>query len=288
MTLCAVLAGGASLRFGGRKLAWRPPTGGPPLLARVAAALEESGVCSRVVAVATPLTIGDVEEALGGSYEVVVDPAWLPCRGPIKGVAAAAIEAGREGLQLAAGDMAWLTPSAVSRLAELAEREGAAAAAPMWGTGFIQPLGGHIRDPGLALEACLRRGHLARPSDVYRAAARLLLVGSSLLGDRDGRTFVSANTPEELLNPEPEPPGEGLVDASSATRHYREARRLELAVGEPRAYTHYYLEALEYKRLGVAHLARHAWQDYCEALRRLGHHESPGSGAPLAWCRGRS
>lgn len=285
MTVCAVLAGGASLRFGGGKLAWRG-LDGIPLLSRVVRVLEESGVCRSIVVAASPLTIREVEGILGGSYSVIRDPGWLPCSGPLRGLAAAAIEAGGSSIQLAAADMAWLSPEAVASLVEAARSHGATAAAPMWGTGYVQTLAGYVRDPELALEACLRRGILGRPSDVYRGAPRLLLAGSALLGDRDGRTFMSVNTPEEALNPSPDPPGRQLVDASRVTRLYREAARLDAALGSLSAYTLYYLEAAEYTRLGVAHFARHAWQEYCDALRRHGHREDPRGSLPA--CRGRT
>jgi molybdopterin-guanine dinucleotide biosynthesis protein A len=285
LTVCAVLAGGASLRFGGGKLAWRG-LGGIPLLSRVVRALEESGVCRSIVVVASPLTSREVEGILGDAYDVARDPGWLPCSGPLRGLAAAAMAARGSSVQLAAGDMAWLSPGAVAGLVEAARSHGATAAAPMWSTGYVQTLAGYIRDPELALEACLRRGVLGRPSDVYRGAPRLLLVGSALLGDRDGRTFMSVNTPEEALNPSPDPPGQRLVDASRATRFYREATRLDAALGSVSAYTLYYLEAAEYSRLGATHFARHAWQDYCDALRRQGHREDPRG--PLPACRGRT
>ncbi len=287
MPVCAVLAGGASLRFGGGKLSWRG-LGGIPLLERVVRALEASGVCREVVVVASPLTRREVEGLLGGSYRVVRDPGWLPCSGPLRGIAAAAIAAGGSGLQLAAGDMAWLVPEAVAALVEAAGERGAAAAAPMWGTGYVQTLAGYIAEPWLALESCLRRGPLGRPSDVYRLARKLILVGSRLLGDRDGRTFMSVNTPEEALNPAPDPPASRLVDASNATKLYREAVKLNSTFEAARAYTLYYLEALEYSKLGVTHFARHAWQDYCEALRSQGHAEDPSVYRLFPACSGRS
>ncbi len=288
MVLCVVLAGGASLRFGGGKLSWRG-FGGIPLLARVVEALEESGVCRDVLVVASPLTITDVQTILHGSYTIVEDPGWLPCSGPLRGMAAAALQAGNEPMQFAAGDMPWLKPEAVAALVDIAKRMGASAAAPMWRTGFVQTLAGFISNTWLAVEACLRRRGLARPSDVYRASGKLILVGSKLLGDGDGRTFVSVNTPEEALNPSPDPPGESLIDASSASEHHKLALKVEEEAGDPRALYHYYHEAIEYIRLGVKHFAKHAWQDYCEALKLQGYNWDVAKHLPGGLrCRGRS
>lgn len=286
MTLCAVLAGGASLRFGVSKLSWSGRDG-RPLLVRVINAVEESGVCGRVVIVASKLTASEVKELLGDSHEIILDPDYVPCRGPLKGMTAAAIEAGRSSIQFVAGDMAWITPSSLARLVEVARGHGADAATPMWRTGYIQPIGGYVEDSGLVLSTCIRRGLYGRATDVYRGANRLLLIGSSLLGDSDGRVFMSVNTVEEALNPSPHPPGKGLIDASLATEFYREAVKVDSILGPLSAYAQYFLEALEYHRLGVSHLAKYAWQDTCEAMRRLGHSEERLKSAPFNACRRR-
>lgn len=285
MPACAILAGGASLRFGGGKLSWRG-LGGVPLVMRVARALEESGVCGSLLIVASPLTAREVEEATVGEYEVVGDPYWLPCMGPLRGLAAAGLYAGGTSLLVAAGDMAFLSGSAFSRLLDIAEEHDADAAAPVWATGYVQHLAGYLRDPYAPLYSCLKRGVYGRPSDAYRGARRLILVGSRVLGDRDGRMFMSVNTRDEAMNPRPDPPGEGLIDASSATRHYREADRLDSVMGLFTSIHEYYMEALEYHKLGVHHFAWHAWQDYCESAYKLKMTESTVGRGPFKGCRG--
>ncbi|MCE4602503.1 MAG: NTP transferase domain-containing protein [Desulfurococcales archaeon] len=285
MPLCIVLAGGASLRFPGGKLSSRLL--GEPLLLRVVRALESSGLCRELAVSTSPVALGEVDRLLEGAYDVVVDYSWLPCRGPSRGIASATIHYAPREILLAAGDMAWLTPQPLEALVDEARRRGATAAAPMWATGFLQTLAGYIREPWLAVESCLRRGRLARPSDVYRSASKPLVIGSAHLGDRDGRTFMSVNTVEEMLRPRPDPPGHSVTDASEASGIHRMAlarSSASLAGG----LVYYWLEARWYREAGILHLARHAWQDYCWALHAAGYSGGPSGRSSLMPCRVRT
>ena len=278
---CVALAGGVSLRFGSWKLAARGPRGAPLLLS-VLEAMEGSGVCGGLAVSASRASARVAERVTGGSYKLVVDEGWLPCAGPLRGLASAALHAGG-GMAFAAADMAWLTPEAFAGLVGAARGSRATAAAPLWGDGYLQTLAGYLADPLEALWACLRRGGRARPSDVYRASVRPVLVGTALAGDRDGLAFATANTPADLEEPEPMPPGRRLVVASEASALHRAALAAEAAGGPPAAAAYYRLEAEAHAGLGVRHLAVHAWQDYCDASPH-----PPVRGPWGAPCKGRS
>ncbi len=285
MTLCTVLAGGASLRFPGGKLS--SSLLGEPLLLRVVKILEASGICRRLVVSTSPVALVEVKAILGGAYDLVVDHDWLPCRGPLRGIATIAVSHAPPEMVLAAGDMAWLSPNALEALVDEARRHGATAAAPMWATGFVQTLAAYIREPWLAVEACMRRGSLARPSDIYRSSSRPVIVGSAHLGDSDGKLFMSVNTMEEILRPRPDPPGKGVVVASEASRLHRIALSKE-STNPSGSLAYYWMEAHWYKNAGLTHLARHAWQDYCWSLHRAGHSGAASSRFSLMPCRSRS
>lgn len=194
-----VLAGGASSRFGGNKLA--APLGGRPVLDHALAAV--AGITDVVVVVIGP---GDPAPAIRGDLgvEVVVARDVVAHQGPLAGLAAglaALRETGRpiDIALVVAGDMPTLVPDVLRLLVE------ALAADPTLGVARLES------EPVSVLPAAMRPGIAVPAAAALLAADRRSLRGlldvvpsASISAaewralDPDGATLRDVDTPADL------------------------------------------------------------------------------------------
>jgi len=249
--LGVVLAGGISRRFNGFKLAYR--LRGKPLLARVADEL--STIASDVVIIASSTTRRLVEGLTG--YRVETDSQSLGCGGPLRGLATASLMA--DAILYAPGDAAWIQGESMARLARI----GGGITTPIWGDGFMPMLFGYAGDPRTFINACMLKGWNGRPSDAYRLAEDLTLVGVSLLTG-DPREFSTLNRVEQLVEPPNPPPGRGVIHVPRRTSQLYKTILYSMA---NRDYVNAYLRLVEeasiYRSLGVRHIEKHIVEDLC-------------------------
>ncbi|BES81941.1 molybdenum cofactor guanylyltransferase [Pyrodictium abyssi] len=250
-----VLAGGEGRRFGGDKLL--ALVDGVASVARVARALRGAGAELVYAAVREERRCKLYMEA-AGLDGCVYDPSWLGCGGP------AAAFAGLEGLRgdtlfAAPGDMPWLEPGVLEKLEAFMDEAGGEAALPLHEGGFLDTLVAAIRWslverlPGVLRGLCGLRGEL-RASDPYRAAGRLVLVGSGLLASSPV-VFSHINSRELLRTREPKSPlGPKHVIAVEP--------RFSLPASRDLLCRRLAREMEEYQRFGVAHLLKHASRDW--------------------------
>ncbi|MEB3773350.1 MAG: NTP transferase domain-containing protein [Desulfurococcales archaeon] len=249
--LGVVLAGGISKRFNGFKLAYK--LRGKPLLAHVADEL--STVASDVVIVASPQTRRLVEGLAG--YRVVTDSQSLGCGGPLRGLATASMIA--DTILYAPGDAAWIRGETMARLARI----GSGVTTPIWGDGFLPMLFGYAEDLKPFIDACMLKGWSGRPSDAYRLAEDLRLVGVSLLTG-DPREFSTLNRVDQLEAPPTPLPGKGEIRVPQRASHLYKSVLYSLANGDYiSAYLGLIEEASIYGSLGVEHIVRHIAEDLC-------------------------
>jgi len=249
-----VLAGGEGKRFGGDKLL--ALVDGVASVERVARALRGAGAELVYAAVREEYRCRLYVEA-AGLDGCVYDPSWLGCGGPAAALAAL------EGLQgdvllVVPGDMPWLEPGVLEKLEAFMEEASGDAALPLHGGGFLDTLVAAIhwslveRLPGVLRGFCRLRGEL-RASDPYRAAGRLVLVGSGLLA-WSPVVFSHINSRELLRTRWPKNPlGPKQVLAAEP--------RLEPSASRKVLCRQLVREKLEYRRLGVLHLERQAQKD---------------------------
>jgi molybdopterin-guanine dinucleotide biosynthesis protein A len=182
LPLAAILAGGASRRFGSDKAL--AEVDGRPLIERVRDAL--------LAAVPDPVLItADPERFLW--LGLASRPDAAPGGGPLAGIHAALLwsrERGRRGALVVACDLPFLHPELLRRLAWRAlEGGGAAAVAPEGPDGRMEPLCAWYSEDALPeVEARLRRGDLA--------LRRLL---PSLGAERIPRREIEGLAPPEVL-----------------------------------------------------------------------------------------
>jgi molybdopterin-guanine dinucleotide biosynthesis protein A len=131
IALGAILAGGASRRFGSRKAV--ATVGGVPMIERAAAALRTAGL--------TPVLIGDHDWL--GTFGLPVRGDSLPGQGPLGGLHAAlgwARELGLDGAVCVACDLPLLSPTLVRELSRRGSRSRAGAVAAEGVGGRLEPL----------------------------------------------------------------------------------------------------------------------------------------------------
>jgi len=254
--LAAVLAGGEGRRFGGPKQLYRfrgEPLAAAPL--RAAAALGDAALVS------TARLAGALQEAFPG-VEVILDYEWLPCRGPLRGVATAASVAwlrGYDVILIVPGDAAWASPAALEPLVRAALRCRCTASYYSAG-GHVYPLfaaGPPRMIAEAALEAC-SRGPPWRATGLLRASSRLLLLGSSAAGSP--MALATVNTPGDLrgVPSQADAPASGSLEVDGGPQSlYTLAGRLS-GCGAALAYRG---EAAAYRGLGLRVLALHAERD---------------------------
>lgn len=254
MRIGLILAGGEGRRFGGDKLL--ALVDGVASVERVASALREAGAGLVYAAVREEYRCKLYMEA-AGLDGCVYDPSWLGCGGP------AAALAGLEGLQgdtllVAPGDMPWLEPGVLEKLEAFMEEAGGEAALPLHEGGFLDTLVAAVRWslverlPGVLRVLCRLRGEL-RASDPYRAARRLVLVGSGLLASSPV-VFSHINSRELLRTREPKNP-------LGPRQVFVVEPRLDPSASRDVLCRQLLREELEYKKLGVLHLEKQARKD---------------------------
>ncbi|MEM1619370.1 MAG: molybdenum cofactor guanylyltransferase [Fervidicoccaceae archaeon] len=256
--LGVILAGGRSRRFGSNKLLRE--VGGEPMVVRVARALVEAGAEEVVVS---------TRRELASSLASVLPRALLvldreeECRGPARGLLAVFDEIEADAYLIAPGDAPWLAAGPLSALASLAASRGAEAASPLWAGGALEPLIAYAERRAAERFSALARARkgLCRPTDLHRAARRLLLAGTGLLSE-DPRTFANVNRPEDLEDPKPRSElWRGVLELSGRHSDLFSEASLALPEDPRRASELYSLEASIYLGAGARHLAYHALLD---------------------------
>jgi molybdenum cofactor guanylyltransferase len=173
--ICAILAGGASRRFGSDKARWRPVPAGPPQLERLASLATGAGLRALVVG-------RDRPEDWSGPAALWIRDRHPGC-GPLGGLATALAVAGPGPVVVIACDLPWLAADGLAWLAHAAVRVGdgpgliAADAA-----GVPQPLFGVYQPAALPLvERAVADGDLALHRLVRAAGMAILPLSADLV-----------------------------------------------------------------------------------------------------------
>lgn len=198
MTLTGViLAGGDAERFGSDKLAY--PLEGRPILARVVEAMVQA-TDRVVVSVADRPAARRLAPTVGREVAWLEDLPELGGAGPGAGMLTALDQLETDELLFAAGDMPWLSAQGLRALMRRARAGRATSAAPIWPSGWTEPLvQWQQAPPWKARVARLpsRDGQGARPTDLLRGGADVLLFPVRLLSP-DARCFANINRPADL------------------------------------------------------------------------------------------
>ena len=186
-----ILAGGASRRFGGDKLA--ADLGGRPLLHHPIERLLD--VCDEVVVVLSPG--GDEPSVPAGSVVFARDDAEH--EGPLAGLAAGLASVASERAVVAGGDMPGIEPEVVRELLRAGEETGAVVAVLSDG-GDARPLPCVVRtEPALAAARRLLAGGRRRLRDLLAEVSTVLVDEPTWTAlDPERRTLLDVDEPSDL------------------------------------------------------------------------------------------
>ena len=274
---CVILAGGVSERFRGDKLlaTYR----GEALIKRVCKAAKPC-VDNLYISTRTRERAEQLATVLNDLIDGYILDADSGCQGPVNGIITAATKIEHDYLMTLSADLPEITPDAIHGFLQHFVDSEYTGGSIIWGNGAVETLIQLHRTAELrraATNLCQARRELARPSDLLRAATKLLLIHGKNVTD-DPRVFANVNRPGDLENLRPRAPLEGevkeniLLDAGHSELFWKATACL--SDDKPReAVRHYLAEAEEYLRLGVTHLAGHAVMDAGLIAERIGDRE---------------
>jgi molybdopterin-guanine dinucleotide biosynthesis protein A len=276
LLLGIVLAGGASVRFGGVKVA--EIVSGSPVLLRVIGALLKARHVGEVVVVATPHTMEHARRVVerlrggagGGEVSLVQDYYSAPCSGPVRGIVSPLLYGGgSEGAIVVPGDAPWLDTPTIESMIRVSRLSGAQVSAPIDGYGHpILPFIYLSREAlKSAIDVCFLRAARSRVTDLLRMPRSLLLYGVGLVARGNPLALSTFNTPEELEKPARPPQLRASILVEGLGGMFMEACRREAYGDSLGAFSAYYSEYLAYRGLGVRVMETHALSDAIRAGR---------------------
>jgi len=270
---CVILAGGESERFGGDKLLTKYK--GEEIIKRVCKAAKPC-VDDLYISARTRERAEQLATVLNNLIDGYLVDTYSGCQGPLRGMATAT-ELGHEYILTLSADLPEIkTETLAVFLQKLVDKEYSGGSI-VWGNGAVETLIQlHKTEELRAIfpKLCQARGEVARPSDLLRASASVLLIHGRELTD-DPRVFANVNRPEDLMSLEPRAPLEGWVkeDIHLGPWHSELFWRATAGLSGERleeAEANYLAEAEGYLKMGLTHLAGHALMDAGVAAERMG------------------
>ncbi|MEM4287895.1 MAG: molybdenum cofactor guanylyltransferase [Candidatus Caldarchaeum sp.] len=276
MRACGLLlAGGVSKRFGGDKAL--AVVDGMPMVKHAAKSLYQA--FGQVY-----LSVNTVErgESLSKAASPYVSGFVVDAfdAGPLSGLLTAAYKLDADVFVTAPTDVPYLKSSSLDCLFRHHVASDVDVASVVWGNGAVETLIQSVKRTCLLnyAEKFLNvRKNLLRPSDILRSAGKLLLVHASRLTENPVE-FTNINTVEDLSNPKPRGPLQGLVNDSlmitSCSKYFSDAAEKTGKGLHYDAGLDYMKEAATYLKHGVTHLSSHAFFDAAKTFRQAGKAEA--------------
>jgi molybdopterin-guanine dinucleotide biosynthesis protein A len=202
-SVCVILSGGASNRFGSDKLVAR--VGGRAVIARVLDAAKS--VASKVyLSVHTEDQGVYLQRFLDSAVKFVVDDAdSFLCRGPALGICSSLRTIACENILFVPGDVPWIESAALSNFIESSSRFRFDVSTISWSSGRTENLIQLVKRRRV-LDMVTRiaglRGNRMRPSDILRGVRQTLYLDASSV-TQNPYCFSNVNTNRDLAQPVP-------------------------------------------------------------------------------------